>query len=246
MGFGQRLSSNFANRFTNRFTSALRDVLMRRVDAAEDAIFDAETDPSRRAWFARRRALSARTGRNKCRLYSLAAYTDDFKFQVVGIERAMRIMAVWYQLTRELNLRMAILAKREAGTSALWLGLRGYAALGYEVIPRAKQSRAISMLSDINEQRSMHNNNYAQLRGLLQHLVPFSLGTCSMYHMHAPATAAAHLGPAGRMSADDEMLTQVSVWTTTLITRPGVSVLVAVSELETGPTDDEAASATLW
>ena len=45
MGFGQRLSSNFAN----LFTFALRDVLMRRVDAAEDGIFDAETDPSRRA-----------------------------------------------------------------------------------------------------------------------------------------------------------------------------------------------------
>ena len=242
MGFGQRLSSNFAN----RFTFALRDILMRRVDAAEDAIFDAETDPSRRAWIARRRALSARTGRNECRLYSLAAYTDDFKFQVVGIERAMRIMAVWYQLTRELNLRMAIPAKREAGTSALWLGLRGYATLGYEVIPRAKQSRAVSMLMDISEQRGMRNDDYAQLRGLLQHLVPFSLGTCSMYHMHAPATAAAHLGPAGWMSADDEMLAQVTVWITTLVTRPGVSVLVAVSELETGPTDDEAASATLW
>ena len=48
------------------------------------------------------------------------------------------------------------------------------------------------------------------------------------------------------MSTDDEMLTQVSVWITTLITRPGVSVLVAVRELETGPADDEAASATLW
>ena len=89
MGFGQRLSSNFAN----RFTFALREMLMRRVDAVEDAILDGETDPSRRAWIARRRALSARTGRNECRLYSLAAYTDDFKFQVVGIERAMRIIS---------------------------------------------------------------------------------------------------------------------------------------------------------
>ena len=148
MGFGQKLSSNFAN----RFTFALRDVLTRRVDAAEDAIFNAETDPSRCAWIARRRALSARTGRNECRLYSLAAYTDDFKFQVVGIERTIRTMAVWYELTRELNLRMEIPAKREARTSTLWLGLRGYATLGYEV-PRAKQSRAISMLSDISEQR---------------------------------------------------------------------------------------------
>ena len=106
-----------------------------------------------------RHALSARTGRNECRLYSLAAYTDDFKFQVVGIKRAMRIifMAVWYTLTRELNLRMAIPAKREAGTSALWLGLRGYATLGYEAIPRAKQSRAISMLSSISKQRGMCN-----------------------------------------------------------------------------------------
>ena len=242
MGFGQRLSSNFAN----RFTFALCELLMRRVDAIEDVILDGETDPSRRAWIARRRALSARTGRNECRLYSLAAYTDDFKFQVVGIERAMRIMAVWYQLTRELNLRMAIPAKREAGTSTLWLGLRGYATLGYEVIPRTKQSRAVAMLMDIREQRGTRNDEYQQLRGFLQHLVPFSLGTCAMYHMHAPATAAAHLGPAGWMSASDEMLAQVTVWITTLVNRPGVSVLVAVSELETGPTDDEATSATLW
>ena len=90
MGFGMRLSSNFAN----RFTFALRNVLMSRVDAAEDVLFDAETDPSRRAWITQRRALSARTGRNECRLYSLAAYTEDFKFQVVGIKRAMCIMAV--------------------------------------------------------------------------------------------------------------------------------------------------------
>ena len=58
-------------------------------------------------------------------MHRWAAYTDDFKFQVVGIERAMmRIMAAWYTLTRELSLRMAIPAKREVGTSALWLGLR--------------------------------------------------------------------------------------------------------------------------
>ena len=136
---------------------------------------------------------------------------------------------------------MAIPAKREAGTWALWLGLRGYATLGYEAIPRAKQSRAISMRSSIGKQRGMRNDYYAQLRGLLQHLVPFSLGTCAMCHMHASATAAAHLGPAGWMNANEEMLVQV----TTLTTRPGVSVLVAVSELETDPTDDEAASATL-
>ena len=48
------------------------------------------------------------------------------------------------------------------------------------------------------------------------------------------------------MGATDEMLEQVTRWITTLATRPGVSVLVAISELETGPTDDEAASATLW
>ena len=36
MGFGQKVSSNFAN----RFMFALRDVLMHRADAAEDAIFD--------------------------------------------------------------------------------------------------------------------------------------------------------------------------------------------------------------
>ena len=102
------------------------------------------------------------------------------------------------------------------------------------------------MLSSTSEQRGVRNDDYAQLRGFLQHLVPFSLGTCSMYRMHAPATAAERLGPAGWTSADEELLVQVSAWIITLTTRPGVSVLVAVSELEAGPTGDEAASAALW
>ena len=42
----------------------------------------------------------------------------------------MRIMVAWFELTREFNLRMAIPAKREAGSSALWLGLRGYDGRG--------------------------------------------------------------------------------------------------------------------
>ena len=44
MGFGMKPPSNYAN----RFTFAQRELLMRRVDAAENALFDAETDPARR------------------------------------------------------------------------------------------------------------------------------------------------------------------------------------------------------
>ena len=47
------------------------------------------------------------------------------------------------------------------------------------------------------------------------------------------------------MNANEEMLVQVAVWITTLTTHPGLSVFVAVSELEIGPTDNEAALAAL-
>ena len=160
----------------------------------------ADVDP--RAWVEERHVHRARTAAPPHGAHVVAD---------LHIDAATPVSTVWYELARELNLRMAIPAMCEAGNSALWLGLHGYATLGYEVTPRAKQSRAISMLSDISVQRDIRNDDYAQLRGLLQHLVPFSLGTCAMYHMHAPATAAAQLGPTGWISADDEMLEQVAV-----------------------------------
>ena len=241
LGFGQRLSSNFAN----RLTFALVEVFAARVDALEAPLFDAETDPSRRDWIAARRRLSDVTGRNECRLFSILAYTDDFKVQVVGLARALRLMTVWYDMTRSFNLRMAIPAKRAAGTSTLWLGLRGFSTLGFEVIPPAKQSRALSMLQSIVELRGMQNDHYAQLRGLLQHLVPFSAGDCSMYDMHSPAAAHAHLGPAGWMRADDTLLSRVATWVRVLVSRPGVPALAALSRLEC---DEPTASdtTTLW
>ena len=69
------------------------------------------------------------------------------------------------------------------------------------------------MLVSISRQRGMRNVNYAQLRGLLQDLVPFSLGTCAMCHMHAPATYRGRAPPrptsgrrpAGWMNANEEM-----------------------------------------
>ena len=88
--------------------------------------------------------------------------------QVVGLERALRLMTVWYDMTRAFNLRMAIPAKRAAGTSTLWLGLRGFSTLGFAVVPPAKYSRALSMLQSIIEHRGMQNDHYAQLRGLLE------------------------------------------------------------------------------
>ena len=99
LGFGQRLSSNFAN----RLTFALVAVFATRVDALEAPLFDAETDPSRRDWIAARRRLSDVTGRNECRLFSILAYTDDFKVQVVGLVRALRLMIVWYDIFQPAN-----------------------------------------------------------------------------------------------------------------------------------------------
>ena len=239
--FGQRLFSNFAN----RLTFALVAVFAAHVDALEAPLFDAETDPSRRDWIAARRRLSDVTGRNECRLFLILAYTDDFKVQVVGLERALRLMAIWHDMTRAFNLRMAIPAKRAAGTSALWLGLRGFSMLGFEVILPATQSRALSMPQSIIELRGMQNDHCDQLRGLLQRTVPFSAGDCSMYDMHSPAATHAHLGPAGWMRADDTLLSRVATWVCVLVSRPGVPALAALSRLECDePTASD--SVTLW
>ena len=73
LAFGQKKSSNYAQRWAN----AVITIMWSRFDAEERKLFDAETDPERRAVINQRDALSTLTGRNEMRCAAAHVYTDD-------------------------------------------------------------------------------------------------------------------------------------------------------------------------
>ena len=86
LGFGISMASNIAQ----RFAYGLMCIFLRALDKAEAPFLAADLrNPARRAWIKARRALSARTGRNECRLASALMYTDDPALLVIGVKRAV-------------------------------------------------------------------------------------------------------------------------------------------------------------
>ena len=88
LGFGCNVSSTYAQRFAHELVR----LFCLRFDAEEKAIFNAETDPSQRAWLDARRKLDKIIGNNEARLYSLMCYTDDPHGMCVGIDRLVRML----------------------------------------------------------------------------------------------------------------------------------------------------------
>ena len=117
-GYGIGNASGFAQRLGN----SLLYLVARRMGVVDAPFLASEADanPSCAAWLSRRRALSQRTGRNEARLYSCFIYTDDPVFQCVGFARFVRLLCCWREVTMMVGLRMAIAAKRQAGSSVLW------------------------------------------------------------------------------------------------------------------------------
>ena len=53
-------------------------------------------------------------------------------FEAVGCELLVNVvMRSWYNLIREINIRMASALKRHGGAAALWLGINHLATLGF-------------------------------------------------------------------------------------------------------------------
>mmetsp|Transcript_11286 Transcript_11286/g.37684 ORF Transcript_11286/g.37684 Transcript_11286/m.37684 type:complete len:172 (+) Transcript_11286:85-600(+) len=119
---------------------ALTHIVIDIFDAEEAVRFVYETDPDRRAYIAARAAVSERTGRNKLRLFAARIYTDDGRFAVVGVDRAVRLLAVWRRVTLEFGLIMAHPRKRSIGGD--WLGV-GHTASGVSLVPQRKRLRII-------------------------------------------------------------------------------------------------------
>ena len=226
-GYGIGNASGFAQRLGN----SLLHLVARRMDVV-DAPFltsEADADPSCAEWLRRRRALSLSTGRNEARLYSCFIYTDDPVFQCVGFARFVRLLCCWREVTTMIGLRMAIAAKRQAGSSVLWTGLRLHATFGAASIPPSKRARAIGELKRMSEGKRMRLDDAQSLAGLLEHLLPWAAELRSaMYHFYYPHRAFASLGPQHPFLPTDAMMSQAALWIERLVERPGISVLAHV------------------
>ena len=240
LGFGVSASPNIAQ----RFAWALVGVWKRRFDAEETALFNRLLDPITRQctpyseidaqstaedgwtdvcrWIAERRRLSALTGRNELRRYSVHMYTDDPCFTVIGIDTLMRAMRVWDSVTSDFNLKMAIAKKRQVGARYKWLGFNFFLPAGLIVPVPEKVSRANEWIALILRGEPIMFDEYRRLVGLLEHLLPLMGGDREwMYGLYEFFAAAVAQGPSTTMRFSPRSLRKLQHWFNVLATSAG-------------------------
>ena len=229
-GFGY---SN-ASYFCQRFGDALNYLVTKRMRKLEARIRAKVTDPSLLAWYAHRDKL----GPNQSDLFRMWVFTDDPHFIAVGFDRWVRLLCCWRDVTLMVGLRMAQAAKRQGGTSILWVGLRFHGTFGAVVIPPPKRARAVSELRRMHAADEFTLEDAMSIAGLLEHLTPFAAELrSSMYHMYYPHKAFHKHGMQFRFLPTPEMQNQARKWMERLVQRPGVAcTAVLVRPREEGGT----------
>ena len=191
LGFGYENASNFAQ----RVAWAITEEIGLRMDEAETMFTDVSAlTPEQQAVVAERKALSASTGRNELRLFSVRhMYTDDPLFLVLvgkrGCTRLQRLLRIWGDFVRSSQFRMAISLKREIGISVNWCGVIIVACLGVCLIPKPKLARAIADLRRIEtKDASLRFHDYRSTCALLEYLLPWAGNRrdslFGWYHVH--------------------------------------------------------------
>ena len=233
LGFGTHGASNIAQRFSD----ALLHMFRADMDRADEPTIPPE-------WRRRRARVSARVGdcfldgtMNICpqeRLYAAYMYTDDAVFAVVGVQRAIRALRAWRQLTSNVNLLMAVPEKRSLGVWCVWLGVIIVASLGLVVVPKDKLLRAAAAITATLEGRAEFHV-YRSLCGLLEHFRAINLaGRNVMHGLYRPhgSSEAGRLGPNELVSCDVLMTKQLWRWRRLLTQTSGTCVVAAVERFE--------------
>jgi hypothetical protein len=133
-------------------------------------------------WWKHRKTL----GNEQAFLTAFFMYTDDPVILCLGPDMAYEALKCWSWVCRSSGAMMAIPEKRTLGTSALWIGIQFFAALGLAVVPAQKVLRAVL---SINEAISapITVGDYRSLLGFLQHVrdILFLRGD-KMYGLYRP------------------------------------------------------------
>lgn len=112
-------------------------------------------------WWVRR----SKHGLEQCHLYSAQCYTDDPH----GEEVLFLGLKVWRWFTKGMNTMMAIAAKRDIGTSAVWLGIMWLVNQGIAAVTAHKVIRAVQEINLCLNGDSLFDD-YRRLVGFLEHL----------------------------------------------------------------------------
>ena len=228
------LGYGFANAsgFCQRFGDALLYLVKLRMRQLERPSRTAVTDTSLLEWFKHRDAL----GPDESDLFRMFVFTDDPHFIAVGFERLVRLLSCWRDVTLMVGLRMATAAKRQGGTSILWVGLRFHGTFGAVVIPPPKRARAIAELRRMHLGDNFTVEDAMSIAGLIEHLTPFASELrSSNYHLYYPHKAFAKLGMQYSFPPTAAMQSQARKWMERLIQRPGIAcVTVRILPRETG------------
>ena len=257
LGFGTHGASNIAQRFSNALLSMFRTDMDESEDLHQRHNKDTRTDQ----WKIMRQGVQLKTGvpchntrrweQSKLkgievcpqlRLYSAFMYTDDPIFLMVGVDRALRALKIWRQLTTSICLIMAIATKRFLGSWCVWLGVLIIASIGLVIIPIDKLLRASATITTVLTS-GCEFHTYRSLCGLLEHFRAVNLkGRNVMHGLYEPhsANGASSFGPSGRVTCElgSLMSKQLQRWQTLLSQSAGVSVKVALSRHELEPNPD--------
>ena len=214
MGFGMSSSSGIAQRFSD----ALLWLLLRRFDASEGALLDAETDPVRRAYLDAR----ARLGPAQALLWAARCFTDDSAFAVVGAARTVRFIITWGGLLAEVGV-VTKLIKRQAGCCIYWNGAYTNAFLANQTIPSDKALRACRILTDVATGTPVVFSVYRKVMGLVTHIRGIlRWRRMTTYGMFRPfAHGLRH--PAAPIVTNPDLLTNAAAFVRVLLTLAGCS-----------------------
>jgi hypothetical protein len=242
LGFGAKVSSNYAQRFSEAVLMLLRE----EMDALERAE-PADRRPSARKHLAQRERVAERLfarsdgsvpksslRHQQARLYCVHMYTDDAIFAVVGVRRALRLLGAWQRLTADIQLKMAPPEKRSIGTWAPWLGVYLLAGLGLVVVPKEKLLRTVSRLRNVLT-CAVEFSEYRSLMGMLEHLRCVNRAPASvMYGLYAPHRSPRIRldGPSAIVSLTPFMEAQLNDWIALTVSSGGTVVTAVLERTE--------------
>ena len=139
LGFGSFASSNIAQRFSNAITGWALEAF----DRIEAEARRASVNPLWEDWVERRAGLEeqcrlqrpkkkgkALSDCTQSRLAVIHMFTDDPCAIVVGVERTLRLLKAWCEVTEGIQLEMAGPEKRQIGGDVEWVGVLLLAAIG--------------------------------------------------------------------------------------------------------------------
>ena len=223
LGFGITMASNICQRFASWMMNVFCTILDKELEPQVAKY--RQQSPSFDQWWLRRVKL----GKEQCRLYSAQCYTDDPRIICVGEEVLFRGLKVWRWFTKGMNTMMAIPAKRDIGTSAVWLGVMWLVNQGISAITAQKVIRAVQEINLCLEGGNLFDD-YRRLVGFLEHLrqALFLLGN-SMYGLYSPHRAM--LSSWDAVWLNPLMRQQLLDWRGRVMRRPAASVAVLFPSL---------------